>query len=207
MAADALTYLVLNTRFGAHAAFVHHWPEMTLLTRIYLLIANFLIVTQEWSMWLAYQHGAMTPVWSSDAYTPHLGTFLLIPQAWSVSLELMFYAIAPFLVRRHWLVLLTIIVATYFLRAAAQATGLNGSGFVYRFFPFEIGLFLAGVLAHRAYAYLNSRGMTNFAISLAVSGLLVGVVLVQYLSHTASCGGMSAAGGRRHKPQRDGFSF
>jgi len=130
-------------------------------------------------MWLVYQSGAIIPAWNSDLHSPHLGTFQVIPQAWSVSLELMFYALAPFLVRRHWLVLVGIIVATYVLRSVAVAYGLNGSGFAYRFFPFEIGLFLAGVLSHRVYAYVNSRGVMRLPISLAIGATLIGTVLVQ----------------------------
>jgi peptidoglycan/LPS O-acetylase OafA/YrhL len=130
-------------------------------------------------MWLVYQSGAIIPVWNSDLHSPHLGTFEVIPQAWSVSLELMFYALAPFLVRRHWLVLVAAIVATYVLRSVAVAYGLNGSGFAYRFFPFEIGLFLAGALSHRVYAYVNSRGVIRPPISLAIGAALIGTVLVQ----------------------------
>ena len=130
-------------------------------------------------MWLVYQGGAIIPVWNSDLHSPHLGTFQVIPQAWSVSLELMFYAIAQFLVRRHWLVLVAIIVATYVLRSVAAAYGLDGSGFAYRFFPFEIGLFLAGVLSHRVYAYVNSHGVMRLPISLAIGATLIGTVLVQ----------------------------
>jgi peptidoglycan/LPS O-acetylase OafA/YrhL len=82
-------------------------------------------------------------------------------------------------VRRHWLVLVATIVATYVLRSVAVAYGLNGSGFAYRFFPFEIGLFLAGVLSHRVYAYMNSRGVMRLPISLAIGATLIGTVLVQ----------------------------
>jgi len=130
-------------------------------------------------MWLVYQSGAIIPVWNSDLHNPHLGTFEVIPQAWSVSLELMFYALAPFLVRRHWLVLVAIIVATYILRSVAAAYGFSGSGFAYRFFPFEIGLFLAGVLSHRVYAYVNSRGVMRFPVSLAIGATLIGTVVIQ----------------------------
>ena len=178
-AGHALIYFALGIQFGVDAALVQHWPEMTLITRIYLLFSNIFIVTQEWSMWLVYQSGAITPVWNSDQYASHLGAFQIIPQAWSVSLELMFYALAPFLLRRHSLLLLAIIVATYLLRSAAQAWGFNGSCFVYRFFPFEIGLFLAGALSHRVYAHLNSRGLINSRLCSAVSVLLLGTVLVQ----------------------------
>jgi peptidoglycan/LPS O-acetylase OafA/YrhL len=143
------------------------------------VFSNIFILTQEWSMWLAYQGGAIIPVWNSDFHSPHMSIFQVIPQAWSVSLELMFYVLAPFLVRRHWLTLLAIIVATYLLRSLAQAYGFTGSGFVYRFFPIEIGLFLAGVLSHRAYAYVNARIGTQFSISLAISAALLAIVLVQ----------------------------
>jgi peptidoglycan/LPS O-acetylase OafA/YrhL len=179
LAVHALIYVALGARFGVDAAFAQHWPEMTLVTRIYLLFSNIFIITQEWSMWLIYQNGAMVPVWNSDLHSPHLGAFQMIPQAWSVSLELMFYALAPFLVRRHWLALVAIIVTTYILRSLALAYGFDGSGFVYRFFPFEIGLFLAGALSHRAYAELNSRKLMRFPVSLAISALLIGAVLVQ----------------------------
>jgi peptidoglycan/LPS O-acetylase OafA/YrhL len=172
-----LIYLTLGIRFAVDAAFAAHWSEMTALTRVYLLFSNIFILTQEWSMWLVYQNGAIVPVWDSDFHNPHLGVFQVIPQAWSVSLELMFYAIAPFLVRRHWLTLVAVIVATYVLRSLALAYGFNGSGFVYRFFPIEIGLFLAGMLSHRAYAYVNSRIEMPFSVSLAISATLLAVVL------------------------------
>ena len=179
LAANALIYLALGTRFGVDAAFAQYWPEMTLATRVYLLFSNIFILTQEWSMWLVYQGGAIAPVWNSDLHSPHLATFQMIPQTWSISLELMFYALAPFLVRRHWLALVAIIVATYVLRAVTFAHGWNGSGFVYRFFPFEIGLFLAGVLSHRAYAYLNSRNVVQFRVSAVVCAVFLALVLVQ----------------------------
>ena len=179
LAVHVVIYFALGIRFGADAAFMQYWPEMTLLTRIYLLFSNIFILTQEWSMWLVYQSGAIIPVWNSDLHSPHLGTFQVIPQAWSVSLELMFYTLAPFLVRRHWLVLVAIIVATYLLRSVAATYGFDGSGFAYRFFPFEIGLFLAGVLSHRVYEKLKLHGVMRFPISLAIGATLIGMVLVQ----------------------------
>jgi len=179
LAAYAVVYLALGIRFGSAAIYAQYWGEMTLGTRIYLLFSNIFILTQEWSMWLIYQDGAMLPAWNSDMHAPHLGEFQLIPQGWSISLELMFYALAPFLVRRHWLALVAIIAATYILRSLTSALGLNGSGFAYRFFPFEIGLFLAGVLSHRAYAWLNARNIMRLRPSLAVCVIFLAVVLAQ----------------------------
>jgi peptidoglycan/LPS O-acetylase OafA/YrhL len=130
-------------------------------------------------MWLDYQNGALVPVWTSNIQGAYVTPFQVIPQAWSLSLELMFYVIAPFLVRRHWLILVAIIATTYVLRSLGYSNGFNGVGFAYRFFPFEIGLFLAGVLSHRAYALLRSKDVMRIPVSAAIGAAFIGVLLVQ----------------------------
>src|SRR5262245_63524562 len=82
-----LIYYALGIRFGVDAAFAQHWPEMTLPTRIYRLLSNIFILTQEWSMWLVYQSDAIIPVWQSDLNNQHLGTFEAITQDRRLSLE------------------------------------------------------------------------------------------------------------------------
>jgi peptidoglycan/LPS O-acetylase OafA/YrhL len=163
---------------GPPMQFSLHWSEMSILTRVYLLFTNFFIVGQEWVMWLSYDHGTLIPVWSSDGLPAHLSRFLVIPQAWSMSLELMFYALAPFLVRRHWLLLVVYIIFTYMARKLLLIYDLNGSGFVYRFFPLELGLFLAGVLAHRAFAFLDARTATSTGVSVTVTCALISMMFI-----------------------------
>jgi len=85
--------------------------------------------------WLAH-----FPVWRS----------LFVPQAWTLSLELYFYLLAPFLVRRGYVLLLWIMAASFSLRVlAAVLLGLRTDPWSYRFFPFELLFFLAGVIAYR----------------------------------------------------------
>jgi len=75
---------------------------------------------------------------------------LFVPQAWTLSLELYFYLLAPFLVRRSLLVLVSILLASFFLRIlAAVLFGYRVDPWSYRFFPFELLFFLSGVLAYR----------------------------------------------------------
>ena len=90
----------------------------------------------------------------------------------------MFYALAPFLVRRHWLILLMYIAATYAARKLLMSYGFDGSGFVYRFFPLELGLFLAGLLAHRAFAMVDERVKINLAISVVVTMALISMMFI-----------------------------
>jgi peptidoglycan/LPS O-acetylase OafA/YrhL len=95
-----------------------------------------------------------------------------------MSLELMFYALAPFLVRRHWVTLLLYIAFSYAARQLLMAYGFNGSGFVYRFFPVELGLFLAGVLAHRAFAFINVRTKFSLTISVIATSALISMMFI-----------------------------
>jgi peptidoglycan/LPS O-acetylase OafA/YrhL len=163
---------------GAPPQLVQQWAEMSVVTRVYLLLTNIFVIGQEWTMWLSYEHGSLIPVWSSDGLSTHPNVFHVIPQAWSMSLELMFYALAPFLVRRHWLILVAYIAATYAARKLLMTYGFTGSGFAYRFFPVELGLFLAGVLAHRVFAFADARRKLNLAAAVAVSAALISMMFI-----------------------------
>ncbi len=144
----------------------------------WVIFTNLFIVGQEWAMWLVYKGGSLEPVWSADPFSPHLVSWQVLPQAWSISLELMFYALAPFLVRRHWSVIATIVFGSFALRFYASEHGFDGSGFAYRFFPFEIGLFLAGALSYRLYAVFPRSSWMFFALSATVTTAVLGAVLV-----------------------------
>src|SRR5947209_3698322 len=69
---------------------------------LFLATTNIFILGQDVVMFLGVTpDGTLYPTWNYWATTPLLHTFLLVPQAWSLSLELFFYAIAPFLVRQR----------------------------------------------------------------------------------------------------------
>lgn len=77
--------------------------------------------------------------------------FMLVPPAWSLSVELLFYLSAPFLVRRSVLFQLVVVGLSFGLRIAAVTfCGLSNDPWSYRFFPFEAGLFVLGSLAYRS---------------------------------------------------------
>lgn len=76
-------------------------------------------------------------------------TYIIDPPAWSISLELTFYLLAPFLARltTRWLVL--VLIFSFALRVGGWSIGLDYDPWTYRFFPFEILLFGAGMLSYR----------------------------------------------------------
>jgi peptidoglycan/LPS O-acetylase OafA/YrhL len=75
---------------------------------------------------------------------------LLVPQAWSLSMELVFYAVAPFLARLKWTTLAWLAVASIALRFAGHLLNVDDGLWQGRFFPTALFLFLFGMLAQRA---------------------------------------------------------
>jgi len=62
-------------------------------------------------------NGALAWTTNFDATDPNVWRFLFIPQAWSIQLELLFYARAPFLVRRSARFVVAVTAASFALRA------------------------------------------------------------------------------------------
>jgi peptidoglycan/LPS O-acetylase OafA/YrhL len=77
---------------------------------------------------------------------------LVIPQGWTLGLELSFYLTAPFLVRRSLAVIFALLAASLLLRLLLQlGLGYSGDPWSYRFFPFELAIFLVGAIGYRVY--------------------------------------------------------
>lgn len=80
---------------------------------------------------------------------------ILVPPAWSLGLELIFYVLAPIVLRRRPAVLVAIAVTCLAGRVFAwRWWGLADDPWSFRFFPFELTHFLMGALA---YAWLAAR--------------------------------------------------
>lgn len=79
-----------------------------------------------------------------------LWRLLLVPQAWSLSVELYFYCLAPFIVRRSVGFMAILVVASFTCRSVlALAFDFRLDPWSYRFFPSELMFFLCGSLAWR----------------------------------------------------------
>lgn len=94
-----------------------------------------------------------------------------VPQGWTIGLELLFYAVAPFIVRRSiWLIGSLCLVSLAF-RLALIALGFSGEPWNRTLFPSELIYFLLGVLGYRLYLVmprLKLTGRTETALALLV---------------------------------------
>lgn len=119
-----------------------------------LALLNLTVVGQDLPLWLTIEQGQL--VWTDEVVGSGEGAairYMVIPPAWSLSLELCFYAIAPFIARRPAWQIGVLFGLSILARLVAGQSGYSGDPFSYRFFPFELALFLAGVLAYKAWAF------------------------------------------------------
>jgi peptidoglycan/LPS O-acetylase OafA/YrhL len=124
------------------------------VTAFVMVIENIVMVGQEMLFWFSINpDGAM--VWDTRGPLPDETTIvawqgLFVPQAWSLSMELMFYALAPFLARTGWKWIAAICAASIGLRLAGAYLDVDYLLWQGRFFPTALFLFLLGMLAHKA---------------------------------------------------------
>ena len=91
---------------------------------------------------------------------PQFHDFLLIPQAWTIGLELIFYLIAPFLVRRKIRIILILISISVLIRCYIYfILDMQHDPWTYRFFPSELALFLIGTISYHIYNYFNNNSI------------------------------------------------
>lgn len=121
---------------------------------------------------------------------PQLHTFLLVPQAWTIAVELTFYLAAPFVVRRRLRAIAGLLAASLVLRLVLYRTGFNHDPWTYRFFPAEVAFFLGGVLAYRLYRAIEPwiTGMRAVAVAcwLGVIAFTIGFAFCDFPGRSVS---------------------
>lgn len=118
---------------------------------VYALVANVALFGQDWAMFLGSTPAAGLRFVSDFWQDPHpLWRLLALPQMWSVGLEVCFYLLVPLLWKRSTRTLLLLVAGTTALRVAGYSLlGLGRDPWDNRFFPFELGLFVLGMVLQR----------------------------------------------------------
>ncbi|MUM76447.1 acyltransferase family protein [Pseudodesulfovibrio sp. F-1] len=95
-------------------------------------------------------------------------------QGWSLSLEIMFYAMAPLMVRLRSRTLVGLACASLALRLAVPLAGPENVLFFKRFFPLELWTFAGGILAYRLRKRLPATPqLTDYAAFAALVATLL----------------------------------
>lgn len=123
---------------------------------LFATLTNLTLFGQDWVMFLRHDRG------ESFGFTSNFMTnksplwgYLVIPQCWSIGIEETFYLSVPFINRLKTRSILVLLAASTVARLIVYKLGFRFDPWTYRFFPFEAGLFLLGMLGWRMYAKLN----------------------------------------------------
>ena len=144
--------------FGKMQPYKDYISTMNPVSLIFLIFTNLFMLFQDTVMFLGLNtstgHLFFTPDFRQT--DPQLYSFLMVPQAWTIGIEIMFYLIVPFLVKRKWWVISIIIFLSVLLRIVLYQNGLKHDPWSYRFFPTEIVYFLLGMLSYSVYKKLQN---------------------------------------------------
>lgn len=139
------------------ARYLSNYQCLSGTTIFYFILENCIVIGQDVFYFLRlddYCHPHLTYNVLSYKHTGY--QYLLVPQAWTISIECMFYLIAPFLVTKKvkWQIAWVILGLSckYFFD---QHYNLCYDPWTYRFFPFELPFFIAGSLGYTFYKYIQ----------------------------------------------------
>jgi peptidoglycan/LPS O-acetylase OafA/YrhL len=142
---------------------------------ILLAFENIFVVGQHWLYWFKFAPDGglyLDPAGGLPTATANVGwQALIVPQSWSLSIELIFYALVPWLARLRSGTLIGLAAASIALRLAGYALPVDYGLWQGRLFSTALFLFLFGMLAHRALprvqAWPIATRMAGFALLIA----------------------------------------
>ncbi len=179
---------ILITYFGyqfrpdiesAYSHFLTYGNQLTPGSWAYLVSTNGIMLGMDTSLFLEFSSsGALNFTKDFHASNPKLYSFLYIPQAWSISIELMFYLIAPFIVRNLNLLILLLLLSLG-LSITLEVLDFPSDPWNYRFFPSQLMFFILG-----SGGYLIYKRMQNKQVQVSQTlkyGLFIVVLLITLL--------------------------
>jgi peptidoglycan/LPS O-acetylase OafA/YrhL len=155
--------------------FFYVFKEVGWVGALHLVLSNIFILGQDLIFLTGIFDGNYSFTTDFTQSELPIWTGLLVPQAWTLALEITFYLIAPFILKdkRIWIVLMFVSIA---LRIYLINIGIgNNSFFSHRFFPTELALFLLGAFSHQIikpiyekFDILNNKFLMNLFTCISV---------------------------------------
>lgn len=151
------------------------WSDLHPLTAFVLAFSNITMIGLDVLMLFGVRDGSLYLIHDARGFASTLSYFIIIP-AWSLGVEIWFYILAPFLAKRKWPLLAGIMLLSIGARYVGAQYDLWREPWSYKYFPFELALFLAGVLSYRFYAFLRPLGTSKILGWGSLSALILAVL-------------------------------
>jgi peptidoglycan/LPS O-acetylase OafA/YrhL len=140
--------LLMGFVFGSRSPEAFHFVEafnkLGLIKAAGVYLTQFTLIGMEIPLFIDFQ----------------LHKYMIIPVAWTLGLELTFYLLVPFMLSRMYFlvgIFLISMVVRVLVTVYANMDPLKEALWTYRFFPFEIALFLAGTFSYYLLVQLPSK--------------------------------------------------
>ncbi|MGK0249204.1 MAG: peptidoglycan/LPS O-acetylase OafA/YrhL [Oleispira sp.] len=118
---------------------------------IYIALTNIFLIGEDLLMFLGYDGNAIVFTKSFVDTSLPFHQFIIVPQSWTLSLEIIFYIIAPFITRKSIGLLLTLLTFSVILKISLWFSGYVEDPWNYRFIFSEFSFFFMGMLMYRVY--------------------------------------------------------
>lgn len=175
IAVITFTYILITKIMGKDQIFFHIFIQSPLIAKVILITSNAAIFFQDWVMFLGIRNENLEFMKTFNEIGTPLSLGILIPQAWTLGVELSFYAIAPFIVNKNSTLFIMLFISIL-IRVYIFYIGLGMTDpWTYRFFPSELSFFLLGVISHKFMLpfYVRTLSSTNIkSISVSVTSIL-----------------------------------
>lgn len=179
-----ISYLISNSfQIESLSFYWNYISDMSFSSIFFLVFTNIFMIFQDMVMFLGLDISSGNLYFTNNFRdsTPMLYKFLLIPQAWTIGIEITFYLIAPFLIKRKLWVILVLILASLLLRIILINNGLNHDPWTYRFFPTELVFFLLGIVAYNIFKKLDNVPIKRNYLVLLFSYILVFTLFYSFI--------------------------
>lgn len=158
----AVALLALAAHLLAHPKFFLIYQSGPAAASILLVLSNILLFGQDWVMFSGVTNGQFVFAANYEQSDLLLYEALLVPQAWTLGLELSFYALAPFILQSKRTIF-SLIVVSLIVRGILMVVGIGmNDPWTYRFFPAELSLFLFGALSNQYLLPLWNRYILQY---------------------------------------------
>lgn len=168
---------------------IKYFNMMSFETKIFQILANILLFGQDIVMFLGMdtEKGTMFFTNNYAMTNPQFHNNLFLNQTWTLGIELMFYILAPFIVRRSYKSILLLIIVSLSIRAWIYFyLGWYYDPWTYRFFPAELALFLMGTMSYKLYVLVKKNSFhnnINKIITILFFGLLCSYQFIPSIFH------------------------
>jgi peptidoglycan/LPS O-acetylase OafA/YrhL len=131
----------------------------------YMLLPNLTLIGLDASHFVKWEGGQMELVRNFQVDVAPLISYIVVPQAWTLSLEILFYIYIAFFNKQKKLLLLTL-TGSLVVRFLLYVNNYNIDPWSYRFFPNEIAIFLVGYYIYTFRQVFRSKLVNNVLLSL-----------------------------------------